>query len=544
MRKVFLNNLPKRENGNILWNKSIGYEIEFIYEEITGRFLILDYYNIKDTDYMLKLEYNGNILETRPLNLLKGSISKIIKYKKKHNYNHDIGDVISDNKRNITIIGYKDKIIHRNDDRKEIKYGYNFKCGVCGWDNGWISEKDLEYGGGCSCCHSKTVVAGINDITTTAPWMIDYFQDGYDEAKQYTKTSSKKISPKCPYCGKISSKKITISNIYTNHGFSCICSDSLSKVSKYVRILLEQLKENGQINGYDTEVKFDWCKFYNPYKDKECNGIYDFVIEERKLIIEADGGFHRTDNLMSGQTLAESQFIDYIKDNLAINNGYLIVRISDEHDIKNSIIDNLSNIFLLEYIDWTKCEIDSMSSYLLKACELKNINPDLTSSDIAEILHFGKSTIRNWLSHGSKYGLCIYDAEEEIKKSLFSEDHLTSNEKQIICINNGMVFSSGMKLSNKSEELFNQKLSRSNISCCCNRKISDINGLVFRFCKDLSEEEKVQINTNINAIKLKSIDQSILNSFEEYILNNNISDDNLFNLYKLRNEIKQHLKAS
>lgn len=544
MRKVFLDDLPKRKNGSILWNKSVGQKIKFIYEEISGEFLVLDYYNIKDTDYMLKLKYNDSIVETRPCNLLTANISKVIKYKKKHKYIHSVGDVISDNKRHITITGFKDKEVNRHDGKKEIKYGYSFQCGICGWNDGWISEKELEYGGGCSCCHSKTVVPGINDIPTTAPWMVDYFQGGYEEAKQYTKTSMRKIYPKCPYCGRVSNKRSTITNIYANHGFPCICSDSLSKISKYIRVLLEQLKENGQINKYDTEIKFDWCKFHSPYKNKECYGIYDFLIEERKLIIEADGGFHRNDNLMSGQTLEEAQFIDRTKDSLAKDNGYTIIRISDEYDIKQSIIDNLSDIFSLECIEWTKCEIDSMSSYLLKVCKLKKDNPNLGVSDISEMLHFGKTTIRRWLAHGAKYGLCVYDPEEELRRSLFSSDRINSCEKQIICLNNGMTFSSGIELANKSEELFDQKLSRANISCCCHRKINDINGLVFRFYRDLNDDEKRQLDINVKNIKLQEINHSILDSFEKYISQNKISDDSLLELFKEKTEILDFLKAS
>ena len=40
---------------------------------------------------------------------------------------------------------------------------------------------------------------------------------------------------------------------------------------------------------------------------------------------------------MSGQTKEESQWIDNKKDELALKNGYKIIRISDEGDIKENI---------------------------------------------------------------------------------------------------------------------------------------------------------------------------------------------------------------
>ena len=69
-----------------------------------------------------------------------------------------------------------------------------------------------------------------------------------------------------------------------------------------------------------------------------------------KLIIETDGGFHRTDNLMSGQTAEESKFIDDAKDKCAIDNGYKVIRVSDQNDFKQSVLNNLGKIFDLNDI--------------------------------------------------------------------------------------------------------------------------------------------------------------------------------------------------
>lgn len=533
MRKVFFDNLPKRTNGNILWYKCVGKEINFVYEEVKGKFSVLDYYN-DDGKYIIKLKYKDEIIETYPSNLSNCSIGKIIKYEKKHSYLYKVGAKFIDNKRNITITGYKNKETIRQDRKREFRYGYTFNCGICGWKNGWISENELKNGGGCACCHSKVVVKGINDISTTAPWMIQYFQNEED-ASFYTKCSSTKLIFKCPHCGRLSNRKRTICDIYTNHGFPCVCSDSLSMIVKYTRVLLDQFEEHNQIIKYKTEEKFDWCKYFNPFKNKNCTGVYDFVIEEKKLIIEADGGFHRTDNLMSGQTKEESEFIDNKKDELAIRNGYAIIRISDEYDIQTSIQNSqLVNFFDFSCIDWKKCEIGSASSYLLKACEIKNKNPELTTTEIGNIMNFGATTVRRWLNYGAKHGLCIYDAEYERKKSVFTEDHGVSSEKEIICINNGMTFSSGVELCNKAKEIFNQEFSRGNISTCCNRKIHDIGGYIFRFTRDLTEDEKHELNNNISKIRLQQVNNKILEEFDSFIVSNNINDEKLVQLYNER----------
>ena len=45
MRKIFLDNLPKYHNG-VDWKKSVGYIIDFIYDEIKGSMEIKKvYYN-------------------------------------------------------------------------------------------------------------------------------------------------------------------------------------------------------------------------------------------------------------------------------------------------------------------------------------------------------------------------------------------------------------------------------------------------------------------------------------------------------------------
>lgn len=107
----------------------------------------------------------------------------------------DINTKIVDYKRNLTIIDieYKSNIYNIKGRKKSMreKY-YKYKCNICGWDNGLIRASDLNKGAGCSCCAGKTVVEGINDIPTVAPYMVKYFQGGYDEAKLYSIGSKKK----------------------------------------------------------------------------------------------------------------------------------------------------------------------------------------------------------------------------------------------------------------------------------------------------------------------------------------------------------------
>lgn len=530
MRKIFFDNLPKRKSGQILWNKSIGQDLHFIYEEIEGLIKIVNYNT--NGKYNIVLQYNDNIKSLTSDDLLKVRIARLINYKKQHKYLYNINDTIKDNNRDLKIIGYKNKRVNRKDGKTELVYGYDISCNICGWDNGWIAEKILKQGCGCPCCASKIVVPGINDIATTVPWMIQYFQDDDKEiTKKYTKCSNYKIYPICPYCHKVSKKKYSISDIYSNNGFLCSCSDSLSRLSKYMRSLLDQLIIEKQIDFYDTEVKFDWCTYFNIYKNKQCYGIFDFVIESKKLIIETDGGFHRTNNSMSGQTKEESIFIDMEKDKCAKQNGYIVVRISDEFDIKQSIINNFDGIFDLKNISWSKCEKNSLRNYQAEAMKLKNDHPEYTTSDISKILKLGETTIRRWLNLGANAEICLYNAEQERKRAVFHKGDIPENIKSIICLNNGIKFKSGAELSKKSKELFGQYFSRSVISTCCNRKVQDIKGYIFRFENDLTDTDNKILLKNTNKEKLKSINNKILKTFDKFIEQNPDVDIELYNLF-------------
>ena len=518
MKKLFFENLPKRSNGQILWNKSIGMYIDFVYESVSGKLQIIDYNT--NGKYNIVLKYGDVSKSLTSEDLLKARIGKLIGYKKEHIYLYNIGDKIINDDNNFTVVDLTKQKINRKDNKIEFKYGYNVKCNTCGYDNYFISERNLKLGQKCPCCSNKVVVHGINDIPTTDPWMIPYFQGGYDEAKNYTHTSSHQIKPICQNCGKVSKYLYKISELHKYHGFPCECSDSLSKISKYMRSLLNQLVNLNQIDSYDTEIKFDLCNFYNVYKEKASYGIFDFVIESMKLIIETDGGFHRTDNLMSGQTAEESKFIDDAKDKCAIDNGYKVIRVSDQNDFKQSVLNNLGKIFDLNDISWERCERESLTNYQIIAINLKNENPSYTTFDIANKLKFGETTIRRWLNYGRKAGICNYDAEFEKTRFQFHKGNLPLNLREVICLNNGMIFKSSAELSKKSEEIFGQKISVSSISTCCNRKVQNIRGFIFRFSSDLTSEDDALLNKNLNKIKLEEVNNKILIEFEKFVKNN------------------------
>lgn len=220
-----------------------------------------------------------------------------------------------------------------------------------------IRWANFKVGNNCSYCTNKKVLEGYNDIATVAPWMIK-LGVSEEDAKKYTCQSSKEIEVICPSCGEV--KKTRISTIYACKSIGCTCQSS-SYAEKIMISILEQLNLK-----YIKEFKPNWCKFKHIKEDRIIQGRYDFMIEDLELIIEMDGGFHFQDNTLSGQTKEDSQYRDIMKDKLAEEHGYKIIRIDCNYSnircrfeyIKNSILNSeLSQIFNLKNVNWKQVEM-------------------------------------------------------------------------------------------------------------------------------------------------------------------------------------------
>lgn len=419
---------------------------------------------------------------------------RIIDYNEDGNIKRDL--TISDRK--MTNKQIKDKRKKRGYTNQNIKL-YKYKCNMCGFECNehyslkesaymneyWIGERNLfNNKSGCYCCGkgNQIVVKGINDIATTNPELIKYFVN-VEDAYKYSYTSNKRVLTKCLNCG--IEKKTPLSTLYI-YGFSCPkCSDGISYPNKFMFNLLQQLNTS-----FETEKRFDWCKY--KINNKESYGIYDFYIPSMKLIIEMDGGFHKRDNKMSGQTAEETQGIDSEKDRLAKENGLEVVRIDCNYGngnrfdyIKNSILDNkLNEIFNLDTINWEnvikyseKSLIKEVSEYWRTHNEINNEN--LITANLAEYFNLTSACIIKYLKCGSKLKWCSYDSKQERIKSIQKVGF--KNGKKIKCIETGDVFNSSQDCENKSEELFGVKLTRSLINAVCNGTRNHHHNLHFKF---------------------------------------------------------------
>ena len=280
------------------------------------------------------------------------------------------------------------------------------KCKICGYD--WYPIARNLYrkskNSCCPCCSNKIVVEGINDIPTIAPWMVPYFQGGYDEAKQYTPGSEKRIFPKCPDCGRIL-KENYIYNIYHRKTVSCICNDGISIPNKFSYFTFMQLLD--QIDYYEREYSPDWAKPYS----------YDNYIElgNDKIIVEMDGGLGHGNYTFYHKIDIEGKKRDNIKDILAEKRGIVVIRVDskDYSKIKANLISKLKKYFNFDKIDWDKVLLNTYSNLIKSVCEYYTKHNNDTLKDIASEFYVSTTCIMKYLKIGKENGWCNYLTQKD-----------------------------------------------------------------------------------------------------------------------------------
>ena len=474
--------LPRKSNGVIDFLNCVGITLKFNYDNKVGNVYISKYNSSKRYFTVIIGE---NEYELPTLSLVNCNFGKILGTYTK-DFKIKIGTQFKDDKRDLTITDREYRSKEQKPDKKgraytENKKYYKYTCNKCGWTEGWIEERSLKKGKGCSCCIGKTVTP-MNNIWDNARWMCDLGISEYD-ARSNTRGSSNKITVKCPDCGK--EKKMIINNIYKYKSICCACGDGSSYISKYIINLLTQLNIK-----FDTEVKYEWNKYINPLNNKLTQASIDFVIyyKDREIPLEADGGFHRQNNRMNGQTKEMSEYIDKQRDENCLKYlGEETIRISDEGDVKENILNSkLNELFDLSNIDWLKCEEFALKNIVKEVCDYWNNKEEWeTTQTISNDNVWGikcRTTTIKYLKKGTKLGWCNYDPKKEMIRNGLKNGK--SKGKKVEIFKDGVslgVFESCAELSRQSEELFEVKLSRSMISRVCSGKLKQYKSYEFKY---------------------------------------------------------------
>ena len=477
-KKIYLDSLPRKGNY-IDWINSVGYEVKFEYKSINGVFKIIDY---NPKTQFLKLAYKDKEYKMRTSVFVKCAFGKIFKEELiDTTYKYDINEKIKNNKG--TFIISQRYIEERNtisiSGNPTIHYikKYECKCCKCGSIN--IREEYNVDKFGCNVCGKmpKQVIVGINDITTTDPWMIPYFQGGEKEACQYTANSNKRIFMKCPYCGQNTKTTKKINSLYMQKSIRCECKDGISFPNKFSYAFLKQLPISNVIHEWTT----DWLRPYYYDNYFEYNG--------NSYVLEMDGCLGHGNNVWGDIHIKDTEGLknDEIKDNLANLHNIIVIRIDAQESsleyIKNNILNSiLANIFDLSDIDWDYCEEFAYKNVVKIICNDKQ-NNNLSVKELAEKYGFCKDTIRKYLKIGNKFNWCNYDGSSEI--SYFSS---IAKYKPIIC-NNKYIFDSIKTFCQEGEKLFGIKIIGASVSCAIKNYKGRYKNLIVQYLdKELLDE--------------------------------------------------------
>ena len=381
----------------------------------------------------------------------------------KKDYKYEIDDEFINDKISYRIVDRYIDVQHRKEGFNEYIKRYVIHCNKCGAERVSLRESQIKRGVGCPCCRGLVVVEGVNDIPTTAPWMIPYFQGGYDEAKQYTYGSSKKIYPRCPDCGRVSNVASVIYNIYRQKAITCVCRDSISYPEKFIYNMLCQIDEPFEYQL--TKSSLSWIGRYR----------YDFYLPNHNVVLEVHGLQHYEDeNEMKNDTkkreLIEKNGLTYVA---------LDCRYSDCEYIKESLLNSeLTQILNLKNVDWTECNNFSKKNLCKEICEL--FEGGLSVTNLSEEYKLSKNSIRRMLHTGNEIGLCHYDGKKEnVLSSINNENNV--KETSIYTVDGKYVgtYKSAKYIADHSEEIVGKVLKVNSIYDCCNGRVKQYKGYVF-----------------------------------------------------------------
>lgn len=153
--------------------------------------------------------------------------------------NYNVGDIIQYNGKRYTVTRVSMKSAH-NGEKISNDVWYDLYCHECGG----IFQRSSKHirDRGCPICRGTLLYQGVNDIPSTDPWMIDYFQDGMEEAKKYTRSVNKRVQFKCPFCGGVYPKSLTVNQLSKTHSLACkCCSTGIYYPERFMSSLLDQL---------------------------------------------------------------------------------------------------------------------------------------------------------------------------------------------------------------------------------------------------------------------------------------------------------------
>ena len=346
----------------------------------------------------------------------------------------------------------------------------NYKCSKCGYI-GVMREDVLSRGANCPCCcvPPKIIVENINSLVAKeeTKWMIPLFENGYDEAKLYSKGSTKKIKHICIYCGKQQTVARPIYQLYSNMPKCEFCGRGRSYPERLITSLLSSL--NIEFTTQLTSTTYEWCG----------NKRYDFYIPSLNTIIETHGEQHYKNT--NRTKLNEVTSNDKEKEILALNNGithYIVLdcRHSDFDFIKQNVISSDLIKLLNTDIKWDVVRKMTNDTLTIQMWDYWNSLSEPTSiTNLAEKYEVSRQVAKEVLQEGFAQNKLQFSMDDILNKNIKERNERVktiANRVGVAIYKDGLLlgeFESMHELERKSEELYGTRLITSKISVSCSQ---------------------------------------------------------------------------
>lgn len=263
-----------------------------------------------------------------------------------------------------------------------------------------------------------------------------------DQSKTHVTKSCKDIVKLiCPCCHREYESRV-VDYIKSGHVPCLMCNDGFSYPEKFMANVLRQL-------GIKYKYQFSpiWVK---PYKYDFC-----FKYKNNNYIIETDGGLGHGYSDSYNRTAQEGLKIDNIKDELANQHNYIVIRIDCNYKnfnrfnyIKNNIIKQLDGLFILDDIDWEYCNSQSLKSKFQEVLELYKSGVKCLE-DISDLCDIKTRTVVKYMYEAMDGGL-IPKEKLDIKKNKCKNrvpiteyriiNKKDANDNSIYCYEDGLLF--------------------------------------------------------------------------------------------------------
>lgn len=350
----------------------------------------------------------------------------------------------------------------------------------------------------CSSNHRK-IAADINSLWVLKPELRQYIVDE-EFAKIVGTASEKRIKTRCPLCG--TEKELGIKD-FVRRKYSCQkCGDKISYPNKFIRTLM----------GYLQVDKWQWE--YKVYDNDNHYYYYDiwFALKNKEYVIEMDGLQHYRNSFK--QDVADVQKNDNIKEELAKNKGFTLIRVNCEKSsflwIKNNIENSLLNeLFDLTQINWEKIGCEINKDIITEICEYTTQNPTIILKDIGKNFYISEDAVRTYLKRGSEVGIFNYSILEENKSKKLSECMIKNQLNKpynAYDVNTCEFLGSYLTLNEGIKDLTERgygKISQSGISQVLNNQINNHLGIVFFYIDDKNQNDSDIIRSHRDNRRIK-----------------------------------------